>query len=188
MSMLTPPGMGGRRKVRRRGRSGHRGRTIVVLLLVATAIGAGALWLWKADPATTAATVPPRPSCPPTVSAPAVVAAGDVRVNVYNATKRHGLASEVATQLRLRGFVVGKVENDPAGRAVTGVAEVRATSSAGGPTRTVGAQVASFVAVPDQRKDASVDLVLGQAFRTLRSPAAAAAAMSPTPSARPAGC
>jgi hypothetical protein len=186
MSMFTPPGEGGRRNVRRRGRSRHRGRTIVVLLLIATAVAAGVGWRLHDTDTTVAAQK--RPSCPPTLSAQPVVAAHDVHVNVYNATKRHGLASEVATELRKRGFVVGKVENDPAGRAVTGVAEVRASTSGTAPARTVGAQVASFVTVPDQRKDASVDLVLGAAFRSLRSSSAAAAALSPTPSPRPSGC
>lgn len=117
-----------------------------------------------------------------------MVAARGVHVNVYNATKRHGLASQVARQLRKRGFVVGKVENYPAGRAVTGIAEVRATASDTAPARAVGAQVTAFLAVPDQRKDSSVDLVLGAAFRALRSSAAASAAMTPIASPRPLGC
>jgi hypothetical protein len=187
MSMLTPPGLGGRRKVRRRGRSRHRGRTIVVVLVAATAIAAGAGWLYNDNRATTVA-VPQRPSCPPTQPAPAVLAPHDVHVNIFNATRKRGLANEVAKQLRRRGFVIGKVENDPADRTVTGIAEVRASASGTAPARIVGAQVASFVAVPDQRKDASVDLVLGAAFRALRSPAAASAAMSPTPSPSPSGC
>jgi hypothetical protein len=187
MSMLTPAGVGGRNKVRRRGRGRRRARTIVVLLLIATAAAAGAAWLWSGDDTQTAA-APRRPSCPSTQPAPALVAANDVHLNVYNATKRRGLASEVAQQLRKRGFKVAKVENDPADRTVTGIAEVRASTSGTAAVRTVGAQVASFVAVPDQRKDASVDLVLGAAFRTLRTPAAAAAAMSPTPTPRPSGC
>jgi hypothetical protein len=187
MSMLTPAGVGGRRKVRRRGRSRHTGRTILLLLVLALAIAAGVAWLQHDDTRTTVA-APQRPSCPPTQSAPAVVAAHDVRVNIYNATKRHGLASEVARQLRQRGFVVGKVSNDPAGRTVSGIAEVRASAAGTATARTVGAQVASFVAVPDQRKDSSVDLVLGAAFRALRTTAAATAAMSPTPSPRPSGC
>jgi LytR cell envelope-related transcriptional attenuator len=156
-----------------------------VLLMVATAIAAGAAWLLHDDPETAVA-APQRPSCPPTRTPAAVVAAHDVRVNVYNATKRHGLATQVAQQLRQRGFVVAKVENDPAGRTVIGIAQVRASAS--GPARTVGAQVASFVAVADQRKDASVDLVLGADFRSLRTAAAAAAALSPSPSPRPSGC
>jgi hypothetical protein len=90
--------------------------------------------------------------------------------------------------LRKRGFVVAKIENDPTGRKVTGIAEVRANPANSAVVRTVGAQVASFAAVRDARKDASVDLVLGPAFRTLRTPTAAAAALKPTPAPRPSGC
>lgn len=187
MSMFTPAGVGGRKQVRRGGRSRHTGRNVVVLLLVLSAAAAGAAWLWNPDAETTVA-APRRPSCPATQAAPTVVAARAVHLNVYNATKRRGLATDVAKELRKRGFVIGKVSNDPAKRKVTGVAEVRASTAGAAPARTVGAQVASFVAVPDQRKDASVDLVLGAGFHSLRTTAAAAAALKPTPSPRPSGC
>lgn len=187
MSMFTPAGVGGRKQVRRRGRSRHTGRTVLIVLILVTAGAAGAAWWWN-NHNTSMVAATQRPSCPPTQSAPTVVAARDVHLNVYNATKRRGLASDVAQQLRKRGFRVGKVENDPANRTVTGIAEVRSSTSGAAAARTVAAQVATYVAVPDQRKDASVDLVLGAAFRTLRTPAAATAAMSPTPVARPAGC
>jgi hypothetical protein len=186
MSMFTPAGVGGHKQARRRGHSRHTGRTVVVLLLVSAA-AAGGFWLWNQDSDPTA-TADTRPSCPPTQPAPTVVAARAVRVNVYNATERRGLASSVAKQLRKRGFVIGKVENDPAKRSITGIAEVRHSTAGAAPARTVSAQVASFVTVPDQRKDASVDLVLGAGFRTLRTTAAAAAAMTPTPAPRPSGC
>jgi hypothetical protein len=187
MSMFTPAGVGGSKQVRRRRRGRHTGRTVLIVLILVTAGAAGAAWWWNNDNSSTTA-APQRPTCPPTPSAPTVVAARDVHLNVYNATKRRGLASDVAKQLRKRGFLVGKVENDPADRTVTGIAEVRSSTSGTAAARTVGAQVASFVAVPDQRKDASVDLVLGAAFRTLRTPAAATAALSPTPAPRPSGC
>jgi hypothetical protein len=186
MSMFTPAGEGGRKQPRRRGRSRHVGRTVVVLVLVSAA-AAGGVWLWNQDSGLTD-TATRRPSCPPTQPAPTVVPARSVHVNVYNATQRRGLASAVAKQLRKRGFVVDKVENDPAERTVTGVAEVRASTTGAAAARTVGAQVPSFVSVPDQRKQASVDLVLGAGFRTLRTTAAASAAMSPTPAPRPSDC
>ena len=186
MSMFTPAGVGGHKQARRRGRSRHVGRTIVVVLVLLSAAAAGAAWLLRPDTGTTVAA--PRPSCPPTQAPPTVVAARAVHLNVYNATKRRGLASDVAKQLRKRGFVIGKVENDPANRTVTGIAEVRASAAGAAAARTVGAQVSSFVSVPDLRKDASVDLVLGAGFRTLSTTAAASAAMSPTPSPRPSGC
>jgi hypothetical protein len=178
--------VGGNKQVRRRGRR-HGGRALLAVLIVATVVAAGATWWWNNNN-DSEATAAPRPSCPPTQTAPTVVAARDVHLNVYNATKRRGLAGEVAKQLRKRGFVVAKIENDPTGRKVTGIAEVRANASSSAAVRTVGAQVASFVAVRDQRKDTSVDLVLGAAFRTLRTPAAVTAALKPTPAPRPSGC
>ena len=94
----------------------------------------------------------------------------------------------MATELRKRGFRVGKVENDPLERKVTGAAEIRNSTVGADAARTVTAQVGTVVAVPDQRKDATVDLVLGAGFRALQPPAAAAAALSPTPQPVPAGC
>ena len=102
-----------------------------------------------------------------------MVAPRAITVNVYNATKRRGLAGTVATELRKRGFRVGKVDNDPLERRVTGLAEVRNSTQGADAARTVTAQVGTVVAVPDQRKDATVDLVLGRGF-----PRAAAAGRS----------
>jgi LytR cell envelope-related transcriptional attenuator len=93
-----------------------------------------------------------------------------VTINVYNATNRSGLAASVAKSLRAQGFKVGKVANDPLGKSIAGVGEVRhgQTGAAGATlaaTRLSGAKV-----VPDERADATVDLVLGNAFTTLRAP------------------
>jgi hypothetical protein len=52
----------------------------------------------------------------------------------------------------------------------------------------VSAQVGTVVAVPDQRTNASVDLVLGAAFVRLQPVPAAAAALSPSPQPVPSGC
>jgi hypothetical protein len=117
-----------------------------------------------------------------------VVAPGAIRVNVFNATEQRGLATRVATELTRRGFRVGKVDNDPLERQVTGAAEVRNSASGAAAARTVSAQVGQVVAVPDRRPNASVDLVLGAAFRTLQPVAAAAAALSVTPAPAPSGC
>ena len=188
MSMFTPAGVGGHRQATAtRALPAHGSQRSLILLLLSADCGRRLLAL-EPGPRHDVSHSAERPSCPPTQPAPTVVAARAVHVNVYNATKRRGLASDVAKQLRKRGFVIGKVENDPAKRTVTGIAEVRHSTAGAAPARTVGAQVASFVSVPDQRKDASVDLVLGAGFRALRTTAAAAAAMTPTPSPRPSGC
>ena len=185
MSMFTPSGVGGRGPARR----GQRRSWPVLLVAVVLVLGlAGAgWWLWQRDteePVATAA----RSACPTPSPTPTVVPPDKVKVNVYNATDRRGLAAKVATQLRKRGFQVAKVDNDPLERRVTGMAEVRHSDSGAAAARTVTAQVGTVVAVPDQRTDASVDLVLGAGFRALQPVAAATAALSPTPQPMPAAC
>lgn len=185
MSMFTPPGVGGRSRSRR---SGIRRRVLVVVLALLTIVAASwAAWT-VASQQSPRAQPAPTPSCPAPSPTPSVVAAGEVRVNVYNATDRRGLAARVAAELGRRGFRVKKVDNDPAGRTVTGAAEVRHSAAGAGAARTVAAQVGDVVSVPDEREDATVDLVLGAAFVRLQAPDMAAAALSPTPQARPAGC
>jgi hypothetical protein len=186
MSMLTPLGKGGRRTVRRQERRSHRG-AVVLAIVLAVALAATAWWVSQRDTGQQPA-ASPRRSCPAPSPAPTVVAPGAIRVNVFNATEQRGLATRVATELRRRGFRVGKVANDPLKRQVTGAAEVRNSASGAAAARTVSAQVGQVVAVPDQRPNASVDLVLGAAFRALQPVAAAAAAMSATPAPAPSGC
>jgi len=186
MSMFTPPGVGGRRPVRRSRRGSHLGILLLVLVLTAALAGAG-WWLTQRDDDEPAA-AKTRPTCPEPSPAPTVVAPKAVTVNVYNATKRRGLAGTVATELRKRGFRVGEVDNDPLERKVTGAAEVRSSTQGVDAARTVIAQVGTVVAIPDQRTDTTVDLVLGAGFTALQSRADAAAALSPTPQAVPAGC
>ena len=185
MSMFTPAGVGGRGPVRRSRRRTWPALLVAVLLVLALA-GAG-WWLWQRDADEPVATAD-RSACPTPSAPPAVVPPAEVKVNVYNATERRGLAAKVATQLRKRGFQVAQVDNDPLERRVTGVAEVRHSEPGAAPARTVVAQVGTVVAVPDQRTDASVDLVLGAGFRALQPVAAAAAALSPTPQPMPAAC
>jgi len=188
--MFTPPGTGARKPVRR----GRRRRRLPVLLAVLTvvALGAAAAWWWtgRDDPAVRATPRVHR-TCPTPAPLPAALAVRLVHVNVYNATDRRGLATEVAAALRHRGFHVGKVDNDPLHRTVSAVAEVRSGPHGAGAARTVTAQVGAapaVAAVADARTGAGVDLVLGPAFRGLRSPAAAAAALRVTASPAPTTC
>ncbi len=195
MSMFTPAGVGGRQPPRRGSRRSRPG--VLLLAVVVTAALVVGAWWWSQRSATDEVAASPTPGCPAASPTPAVVAATAVKVNIYNATDKRGLAAQVATQLRKRGFTVRKVDNDPLKRTVTGAAEVRSSRAGAGAARTVTAQVApagqvgaaaEVTTVPDQRTDASVDLVLGAAWHGLRPPADAAAALSPTPQAVPAGC
>ena len=195
MSMFTPPGAGGRKPVRRGARRSRPG--VLLLAVVVTAALVVGAWWWQSRPTEAEFTSGPQVLCPSPSPTPTVVPATAVKVNVYNATEKRGLASQVATQLRKRGFTVKRVDNDPLDRTVTGAAEVRSAALGAGAARTVTAQVApagqvgaalAVTAVPDQRKDATVDLVIGAAWNGLRPPADAAAALSPTPQPVPSGC
>ena len=184
MSMLTPLGQGERRG----GGAGRVLRRIVAVVLVLAALGGAgyASWYYLAS----RAPEPVRTACPPqpTPVAPKLprpAAAKTVKVNVYNATKRSGLASTVAGELRKRKFKIGVVANDPLGRKITAAAEVRHGPRGAGAARTVAAQVnGKVVLVPVKRADASVDLVTGSAWKSTRSPAKAAAALKAKPKAR----
>lgn len=185
MSMFTPPGIGARRPGRRP--SGARRRVLVVTLAL-TMIVAGAWVAWQAGAGAEDVRTEPPPSCPAPSVTPTVVPAAEVTVNVYNASDRRGLAARVAGELKRRGFAIGKVDNDPLKRAVTGSAEVRSGPAGADAARTVGAQVGEVVTVPDQRKKPTVDLAIGAGFSQLLPPDEAAAALSPTPEPVPAGC
>lgn len=184
MSMLTPRGTGAR-PVRHRGTS----RRLVAVVLLLALLGAAGWLSWEyAGGRSGDVRTAPTHSCPAPSPTPTVVAAGAVKVNVYNSTDRRGLAARVAKQLERRGFRVRRVDNDPAKRQVTGPAELRHSDAGADAARTVAAQVGTVVTVPDQRPGGSVDLVLGAAFTDLLPVAEADAALSPTPEPRPAGC
>lgn len=112
-----------------------------------------------------------------------------VRINVFNATKRKGLAAETALALKLAGFKILAVENVPDGRRIDGFAEIRH-----GPKGIKQAQLLNFylpdgILVEDTRNDKTVDVVLGKEFSIIASEAEVAASMaSPSPFASGPGC
>jgi YbbR domain-containing protein len=94
-----------------------------------------------------------------------------VTVNVYNATNRTGLAAITASQLRSRGFKIGQITNDPLHEAITASAQVRGSASQLARLQFIGAQVGGTTQAFDHRTNETVDLVLGNGYRQLRSPA-----------------
>ena len=106
-------------------------------------------------------------------------------VNVYNATAKPGLAAAVGAQLQARSFRVGRVGNDPKGTPVKGTAQVRSGPRGAAAARTVAAHIAGAELVPDTRRTAAVDLVVGTAYSRLRPAGAAASVLAP-PSPSPA--
>lgn len=109
------------------------------------------------------------------------------RVNVYNATRKNGLAARTAAELRERGFLVGEVRNDPLDRTVRGPAELRFGPTGAAHARLVAPLTGRGTAqVDDKRKDATIDLVLGNAFTTLApTPTPTGLPMCPAPDSTP---
>ena len=182
MSMLTPTGMGGRARARRRHR--RRGLAVKALIVLALLVGGGygawtSGWLDPVAALAGAGEVSTETCTPPWP--PLTLPPSAVTVNVFNATGRMGLAAEVASELRARGFVVAAVSNDPLTRTVGGVAELRHSTPGDAAARTVAAQVQGATVAPDQRADASVDLVMGTAYLGMVTPEEAVVRLNPPP-------
>jgi hypothetical protein len=116
------------------------------------------------------------PTTLPSGSVPAtsglVLLPEDVTVNVYNATVRRGLANNTAAELRIRGFTISDVQNDPLEAVIPGVAEIRAATADMPEVRLLIQHVPGAVIVADGRAGTTVDLVLGETFSALGDPAA----------------
>jgi hypothetical protein len=126
----------------------------------------------------------PRAAAPTTTctnTAAATPKPSTTTVNVYNATQRNGLAGKTASEVRKRGFKVATVSNDPLQKKVAGAAEVRFGKAGAQASKLVLELVKGARAVQDGRTDASVDLVLGDAFRAL-APAPRPSPTTPTSS------
>jgi LytR cell envelope-related transcriptional attenuator len=163
----------------------RRALPALVFLLVLCGL-AGLTWLKVIDQVDdrAAAACGPRP-----------VDSSKVQVRVYNATAREGLARRIASQLVGRGYVIVATDNDPLSgiRPVDGAAEVRYGPAGARAAALLRRQVPGATMYQDARQDATVDLVLGEQFRRLSTPAELARgrqgllAAAATPPAAPAG-
>ncbi|MYS20155.1 LytR family transcriptional regulator [Streptomyces sp. SID4948] len=102
-----------------------------------------------------------------------------ITLNVLNATSRGGLAKSTADQLAARGFKVAKFGNAPDGydQKVTQTALLVAGPAGEAAAREAGTQVAgSSVKIDPARKGKTVDLLIGDGYSALASPADAAKA------------
>ncbi|MET7300238.1 LytR C-terminal domain-containing protein [Embleya sp. NPDC005575] len=198
--MLTPRGMGGQYKItgklyprmtRRRRRMPVVIAIVVGLVVLATA-GWGVYHFTSDDGGDKAAACPsPTASASPATPPVALPEPKTITVNVYNATKRTGLAKTVGDALKARGFLIGKVTNDPLNQPIAATAEIRHGFPGTTPAKVVAAQVAASTGKEDQRTDGSVDLVIGDGWTDLATPEQAAAILSPPPPpapSRPPGC
>ncbi|MGX1882494.1 LytR C-terminal domain-containing protein [Streptomyces sp. NPDC055287] len=209
MSMLTPPGMGGKYRITgdkfpRMRRPRNRRRTILAVVASLAALGLagwGTLQLidvFSGGAKKTSAAGLKR-DCPKAAapSAPARQAAlpkpAKIKVNVYNATKRGGLAKQTADELKKRGFTIGKVGNAPPeyDKKVKGAGILLgAPNTVSGVLPVLGTQLKGAVQKADARKGTDVDLIIGGAFKTLTTKKdadkalAALARPAPAPSAK----
>ncbi|MFE3829921.1 LytR C-terminal domain-containing protein [Streptomyces sp. NPDC059092] len=186
MSMLTPPGMGGKYRITgskypRMRRPRHRRRIVLAAVAAVVALGLagwGTLQLidvFSGDSTkNTTAGERNRPDCEPspspTAPAHALPKPGEITVNVYNATPQDGLAKTTADELRKRGFAIGKVGNAPEtyDKKVPGAGILLGATSASDSALTVlGTQLRGATPKADTRTTKDVDLIIGSAFKAL---------------------
>ncbi|WP_223188534.1 LytR C-terminal domain-containing protein [Streptomyces sp. TRM68416] len=206
MSMLTPPGMGGKyritgdtyprmRRPRRRGRLALLG---VAGIAVLGMIGWGALQLVgifsgggdKASAAGPRADCATRATPSATAAAPALPKPGRITVNVLNATPTSGLAKKTADELKKRGFKIGDVGNatEEYDKKVKGTGILLGPASAQDTSLPV---LATQLAGAERRTDAGrkgtdVDLIIGTGFKNLTAKAAADKALADLTKPKPA--
>lgn len=198
MSMLTPPGMRGQYRVTgnayprmRRPRGRRRLLAAVALLSTAGVLGWGTLELVDIFTGEHTARAAQKPGCgsekPARKAGRAVGATGaalpsasSIKVNVYNATPRSGLAKKVAEELKKRGFKIGKVDNAPTkyDKKVTESAVLLGGPEARPAFSVLGAHLTGTRSVTDHRKGASVDLIIGKTYKDLDSPQTARKALT----------
>ncbi|WP_416973695.1 LytR C-terminal domain-containing protein [Streptomyces sp. 4F14] len=172
-------------------RSRRRGRLVVVVVACGAVLGVagwGTMQLVDVFTGGGGTAAAASGECAPkkaTASAgPAVVLPkpAQITVNVFNATTRSGLAKTTADELKKRGFKVGQVGNAPAqfDKKVAGTGVLVGLPTASGTSLPVlGVQLPGAQRRMDAaRKDASVDLIIGNAFKSLATPADATKALT----------
>ncbi|MEU9483015.1 LytR C-terminal domain-containing protein [Streptomyces decoyicus] len=200
MSMLTPPGMGGKKyritgdRYPRMRRPRHRRRIALALVATACALGlAGWGTLQLIDVfgghSSTAQASQGTKHCRDSdkddaaqarTAAQKMPAPGTLTVNVLNATPRSGLAKHTADELQKRGFKIGKVGNAPAAydKKVKGAGILLGPAAADGPLKVLATQLAGAQQKTDGRKGAELDLIIGDTFKALAPQASAAKSLS----------
>lgn len=94
------------------------------------------------------------------------VQADQVKVTVYNAAGREGVAADMRDELKKRGFDVTSIDNAPS--PITGRGELRHGPDGAKGAELLGEHLGEVDNVDDGRKDASVDVVVGEDFKELR--------------------
>jgi hypothetical protein len=139
---------------------------LVALLIVGSVVGWRALTAPLPEEPDDAAAAPA--GCSSALPAGDPVRISDVRVSVFNAGSRQGLAGDVQQALTERGFIPGEVDNAPAEievRRVTVFASDAADPAARLVARHFGKQTP--VKVSTENLGPGVDVVIGDAYKRL---------------------
>lgn len=207
MSMLTPPGMGGKYRITgnaypRMRRPRNRRRIILLATACIVALGLvgwGTLQLIDVFTGGEKKAVAGgrQPDCKPAATTPAAPAGkipkpGTIKVNVYNATPRGGLAKQVGDELKKRGFQVVKQANAPKEydkKVKAAALLVGAPKSLDTLLPVLGTQVKGAETKADARGGQEIDLIIGNAFKSLdaKKDADAALAALAKPAPAPSG-
>lgn len=192
MSMLSGPGP---RKSAARGRG--LPWTTIIGVLVSMALLFGATFVGVRllrGTSSTAEAAGPSPSSSPCVST-TVQPAGSlpdpstVTVNTYNGSHRSGLARSTATELKARGFKIGRIANDPLGQHLKSAGEIRYGVKGAVNAALLRYYVPEATLTLDKRTDATIDLVTGEAFAGLAAQSQVDSAVAaPTPTETGTGC
>ena len=171
---------------------------IFVAMLVLFGVGFGIATLFKGSGGADVADATASPStsalvdgCTTVMVTPAEVLplASRLTVNVYNSTKRVGIAGETSKLLSVRGFKIAKVENDPLGVGVEGVGEIRFGTKGELNAQLMAYHFPDATLIKDDRGGKRIDVVLGQQFSDLADDAEVVAQLAqPSASASPEGC
>lgn len=214
MSMLTPPGMGGKYRITgnrfpKMRRPKRRRRLVLGVVASAAALG---LVAWGSvqlidvftgskdeDTRTVSASSASGGDCKPSASGTDTNPAkapkpSAITVNVYNATDRSGLAKDTADELKKRGFKIGEVDNAPddLDKKVKSPGLLLGTpaSKQNGALAVLGAHLAKADTKTDTARKGkaakSVDLVIGSGYKALVKAATADQAISALSKPRPA--
>jgi hypothetical protein len=145
----------------------------LVFLLILTVL-TGIVWwrvLHRNDDSPTGSTpVVVQPiRCTPGAGAIALPKPSAVTVDVLNGASRDQLATQVSTQLKSRGFLVGKPDTAPS--TVSGTGQIQFGTAGRAAATLLSYYLPGATMVAQNRSDAIITLVLGTGFKTLASQA-----------------
>lgn len=144
-------------------RDSTRRRALIVLGVLVAASALGVWLILRAD--AHHGSPQGRPAACVSAAKGTAPALAKIRIRVFNATARAGLASTVAAQLRARGYTVIAVGNDSG--AVPGPAIMRYGAGGAPAAKALAGLIKGAVSRPVTRDGPEVDLILGNKFTQL---------------------